>query len=113
MKISEFAKTLEESFSTFFRCKVITEINFGGGEFSIEGFLERSDNWGIKDNKVSLYDIRVIFTNDYTPKPKVICVDSYLLGKCSGQINYTLEDSIVYIKENLSTVKSKAIYDNL
>ena len=113
MRISEFAKILEESFSTFFGCKIITEINFDRGEFSIEGYIERSENWNIKDQKISLYDIRVIFTNDYDPKPNVIYIDSNLLGEISRKVNYTLEYSIIYIKEHLATVKSKAIYENL
>lgn len=113
MKISEFAKALEESFNIFFGCKIITEINFGGGEFTVTGFLENNGEFIVKNPRIHLYEVGIVFSNDDTSEPKVVGIDLFLSGEQLSAQDYTLEKALVYIKENLATVKSKAIYENL
>lgn len=112
MKISEFAESVRELFSDFFQCEVKTEILFGGGEFKVLGFLEKDETWKTYNTRVDLYDISIKFTDDYSPKPKTDSIDFFLTGE-SKVLNYTLEETLVYIKENFTTVKSKTIYENL
>lgn len=113
MKISEFAKSLEEYFKSFFDNEVITRIDYlGAGKFSVEGYLKSTEDWIIDRDKVSLYEIEVSFINEFSPEPVVDFIEIFFLGVTCG-VHSTLEDAIVYIKEKLATIKSKTIYENL
>lgn len=113
MMISKFVNELQTSFKLFFRNEVETDTRFGGGEFSITGYLIPKDSWRIIRERVCFYDIRINFPNSFDPIPMVTYIDFPILGEDASFPSYlTLEEAVVYIKEHLATVKSKVIYDN-
>ena len=114
MKVSEFSKTLQDFFSDFFGSEAESEVFFGSGEFLVVGYLKPSKDWTAKCEEcgIPLYEIKITFEDDYSPKPVVTYIDLHFLGE-DTEVKYNLNEAIIYIEEKLATVKSKAIYENL
>lgn len=110
MKISEFTKNLKYFFEEFFGSSVSTSVEFiAGGEFRVRAKLIKQYNWVI-ENEPKLFTIWVRIENE---TPMVTSMEFDFTGDEFSLDPKTLEDALVYIKESLATVKSKAIYDNL
>ena len=115
MKISEFIKSLDEFLSEFFGCKIRTDVNFGDGGFVINSYLVLPEERLVYQDEVQLYQVGLVV--DETASLIVMELEipfireSFLLNGIKK--NYTPEEALVYIKERLTSPKSKAIYENL